>query len=227
MTWRRLEPCGQLWRHPDLAVTAHQQRPPMRRGAEQCGTALGPQHHRRRRQAVDLVDVRADQRHAAHDRTRASGLAIALWFGFVLVFDLLLLNPTDVFRNLNQPLADGRRDARLDRRTAGPGELEIPMTPTRCRARHAALLPLLALVATLAACSRAGEPAGSAALEIDRGTTCELDGMLLARPTIASFAQEPDAAAFVAQHGGRLLRYAEIKPEMVDLSGGAQHDQRM
>ena len=56
------------------------------------------------------------------ERTRASGLAIALWFGFVLVFDLLmlgllvasggefggealayvlLLNPTDVFRILN------------------------------------------------------------------------------------------------------------------------------
>ena len=54
--------------------------------------------------------------------TRASGLAIALWFGFVLVFDLLLLgllvasggefggqalayvlllNPADVFRILN------------------------------------------------------------------------------------------------------------------------------
>jgi Cu-processing system permease protein len=58
----------------------------------------------------------------ARDRTRASGLAIALWFGFVLVFDLLLLgllvasggeaggevfpyllllNPADVFRILN------------------------------------------------------------------------------------------------------------------------------
>ncbi|HEX2010134.1 MAG TPA: ABC transporter permease subunit [Roseateles sp.] len=62
----------------------------------------------------------------ARERTRASGLAIALWFGFVLVFDLLmlgllvasggtvfgesggqalayalLLNPTDVFRILN------------------------------------------------------------------------------------------------------------------------------
>jgi Cu-processing system permease protein len=56
------------------------------------------------------------------ERTRASGLAIALWFGFVLVFDLLmlgllvasggefggaalayvlLLNPTDIFRILN------------------------------------------------------------------------------------------------------------------------------
>ncbi|AKJ30803.1 ABC transporter permease [Caldimonas brevitalea] len=58
----------------------------------------------------------------AHDRARASGLAIALWFLFVLVFDLLLLgalvfgggrwggdlfpyllllNPADVFRILN------------------------------------------------------------------------------------------------------------------------------
>ena len=58
----------------------------------------------------------------SHERTRASGLAIALWFGFVLVFDLLLLgllvasggefggqmlayilllNPADIFRILN------------------------------------------------------------------------------------------------------------------------------
>ncbi|MCU7376117.1 ABC transporter permease [Paucibacter sp. O1-1] len=58
----------------------------------------------------------------ARERSKASGLAIALWFGFVLVFDLLmlgllvasggewggqalayvlLLNPTDVFRILN------------------------------------------------------------------------------------------------------------------------------
>jgi Cu-processing system permease protein len=58
----------------------------------------------------------------ARDRTRASGLAIAFWFFFVLVFDLLLLgvlvttggrfagdafawllllNPADVFRILN------------------------------------------------------------------------------------------------------------------------------
>lgn len=178
-----------------------------------------------------------------------------------------------------------------------------PSRPTAAARRHR-LLPLLALVAALAACSRAGDAADTAALEIDRGTTCELDGMLLADypgpkgqihyegaarpeffcdtvellsmllkpeqvrrvriayvqdmgqadweqprghwidaktglyvlgskrhgsmgPTIASFAKEADAQAFVAQHGGRLLRYAEIKPEMVDLSGGAQHDQRM
>jgi Cu-processing system permease protein len=58
----------------------------------------------------------------ARDRTRASGLAIALWFALVLVFDLLLLgllvasggelggdafayllllNPADIFRILN------------------------------------------------------------------------------------------------------------------------------
>jgi len=58
----------------------------------------------------------------SRERTRASGMAIALWFGFVLVFDLvllgvlvasggefggqalawlLLLNPTDIFRILN------------------------------------------------------------------------------------------------------------------------------
>lgn len=46
-------------------------------------------------------------------------------------------------------------------------------------------------------------------------------------PTIASFSQEEDAKKFITQWGGRLLRYAEIKPEMVDLSGGALHDSRM
>ncbi len=46
-------------------------------------------------------------------------------------------------------------------------------------------------------------------------------------PTIASFSQEADAQAFIQQWGGKLLRYAEIKPEMVDLSGGALHDSRM
>lgn len=46
-------------------------------------------------------------------------------------------------------------------------------------------------------------------------------------PTIASFAQEPDAKKFTEQWGGKLLRYAEVKPEMVDLSGGALHDSKM
>lgn len=46
-------------------------------------------------------------------------------------------------------------------------------------------------------------------------------------PTIASFAQELDAKKFAGQWGGKLLRYAEVKPGMVDLSGGALHDTRM
>ena len=46
-------------------------------------------------------------------------------------------------------------------------------------------------------------------------------------PTIASFAQEADAKKFAEQWGGKLLRYAEVKPDMVDLSGGALHDSRM
>ncbi|MBC3911180.1 nitrous oxide reductase accessory protein NosL [Undibacterium umbellatum] len=46
-------------------------------------------------------------------------------------------------------------------------------------------------------------------------------------PTIASFAQEADAKKFIGQWGGKFLRYVEIKPDMVDLSGGALHDTRM
>ncbi len=46
-------------------------------------------------------------------------------------------------------------------------------------------------------------------------------------PTIASFAQEQDAKKFIEQWGGQLLRYAEVKPDMVDLSGGALHDTKM
>lgn len=46
-------------------------------------------------------------------------------------------------------------------------------------------------------------------------------------PTIASFAQELDARKFAEQWGGKLLRYAEVKLDMVDLSGGALHDTKM
>ncbi|HSD59278.1 MAG TPA: nitrous oxide reductase accessory protein NosL [Burkholderiales bacterium] len=46
-------------------------------------------------------------------------------------------------------------------------------------------------------------------------------------PTVASFAREEDARAFAERHGGKLLRFAEVKPEMVILDGGALHDQRM
>ena len=46
-------------------------------------------------------------------------------------------------------------------------------------------------------------------------------------PTAISFASDADAQAFVQQQGGRALRFAEIQPAMVDLSGGAQQDTRM
>lgn len=46
-------------------------------------------------------------------------------------------------------------------------------------------------------------------------------------PTVASFRLEADARAFIARDGGKLLRYAEVTPDMVDLSGGALHDGRM
>ena len=46
-------------------------------------------------------------------------------------------------------------------------------------------------------------------------------------PTFASFAAADAAQKFATAWGGRVLRYAEIRPEMADLSGGARHDTRM
>lgn len=46
-------------------------------------------------------------------------------------------------------------------------------------------------------------------------------------PTIGSFALEADAQKFAAEYGGNVLRFTEITPKMVDLSGGALHDTRM
>lgn len=46
-------------------------------------------------------------------------------------------------------------------------------------------------------------------------------------PTFVSFAAEADAQKFAAAHGGKVLRFAEVKPEMADLGGGALHDAKM
>jgi len=46
-------------------------------------------------------------------------------------------------------------------------------------------------------------------------------------PTIASFAQEADANQFTTEYGGKILHFADITRDMVDLSGGALHDTRM
>lgn len=46
-------------------------------------------------------------------------------------------------------------------------------------------------------------------------------------PTLASFAQEADAARFAAEYGGKVYRFADVTPDMVVLDGGALHDTRM
>ena len=180
--------------------------------------------------------------------------------------------------------------------------------PCACNQRRQLLgwaaLGAVTSVATLAGCSRSEDTASLAPVEIDRATSCELDGMLLSDypgpkaqvhyagqahpsffcdtvelfstllageqvravravyvqdmgaadwnapqghwidaktafyvlgskrhgsmgPTIASFAQEAAAAKFTAEYGGKVLRFADVKPDMVDLKGGALHDTRM
>ena len=176
---------------------------------------------------------------------------------------------------------------------------------TRRRALGMAAFTALATSSLLAGCGdKAAEQQSLAPVEIDRSTSCELDGMLLADypgpkaqihyagqekpsffcdtielfntllageqvravravyvqdmgkadwnepkghwidaktavyvvggkrhgsmgPTIASFAQEADAAKFATEYGGKVLRFAQITVDMVDLSGGALHDTRM
>ena len=46
-------------------------------------------------------------------------------------------------------------------------------------------------------------------------------------PTLGSFALETDAVAFTKQYGGKVLKFADIHADMVDLSGGALHDSKM
>ncbi|MBS0390216.1 MAG: nitrous oxide reductase accessory protein NosL [Comamonadaceae bacterium] len=176
---------------------------------------------------------------------------------------------------------------------------------TRRRALGLAALAALSAGGLLAGCGdKAAEKQSLAPVEIDRSTSCELDGMLLADypgpkaqifyagqdkpaffcdtvelfhtllaseqvravravyvqdmgqanwdepkghwidaktavyvlgskrkgsmgPTIASFAQEQDATKFAGEYGGKVLRFGDIKLDMVDLSGGALHDTRM
>lgn len=165
--------------------------------------------------------------------------------------------------------------------------------------------PVLAVALLLSACGdRAATPSTTAAAQIEAGTSCALDGMLLADypgpkaqvfyegvsepeffcdtlellssllmpeqvrkvrvayvqdmgqtdwdkpeghwtdarqawyvhgsqrkgsmgPTLASFSQESAAREFVTRYGGKVYRFTEITPEMVDLAGGRQHDVRM
>jgi copper chaperone NosL len=43
-------------------------------------------------------------------------------------------------------------------------------------------------------------------------------------PTLGTFAHEADANAFARDNGGKVLRYAEITPQMVTLDGGVVKD---
>lgn len=46
-------------------------------------------------------------------------------------------------------------------------------------------------------------------------------------PTLASFSSEQDARAFAQKYGGRVLRFDEVKPDMVVLDGGVIRDRTM
>ena len=46
-------------------------------------------------------------------------------------------------------------------------------------------------------------------------------------PTVASFGAEADAKAFFTQYGGKVLRFDQVTLNMVDLTGGIVHDEKM
>ena len=46
-------------------------------------------------------------------------------------------------------------------------------------------------------------------------------------PTLASFATATDAQTFAGKYGGKVLRFPEVTLDMVDLSGGHHHDEKM
>jgi copper chaperone NosL len=46
-------------------------------------------------------------------------------------------------------------------------------------------------------------------------------------PTIAAFSRETDARKLAEQNGGKVLRFDEVKPDMVALDGGVLKDGKM
>lgn len=46
-------------------------------------------------------------------------------------------------------------------------------------------------------------------------------------PTLAAFSRQQDAEDFSKKFGGKVLRFDQVTPVMVDLSGGVVHDERM
>jgi len=43
-------------------------------------------------------------------------------------------------------------------------------------------------------------------------------------PTIAAFAHQADAEKFAKDNGGKVLRFDQVTPDMVNLNGGVMHD---
>ena len=74
------------------------------------------------------------------------------------------------------------------------------------------------------------EPRGEHTIRVCLGTACYVRGSKRRGsmgPTFASFGSEADARKFIEQYGGEMLRFSDIKLEMVDLHGGANVDGRM
>lgn len=46
-------------------------------------------------------------------------------------------------------------------------------------------------------------------------------------PTLAAFAEKAAAEKFASAHGGQVLGFDQVTPDLADLSGGASHDQHM
>lgn len=46
-------------------------------------------------------------------------------------------------------------------------------------------------------------------------------------PTLAAFALQQDAEKFAREFGGKVLHFNQVTPDMVDLTGGVVHDERM
>lgn len=46
-------------------------------------------------------------------------------------------------------------------------------------------------------------------------------------PTLAAFARQQDAEKFANGFGGKVLRFNQVTPDMVDLTGGVVHDEHM
>lgn len=46
-------------------------------------------------------------------------------------------------------------------------------------------------------------------------------------PTFAAFERQEDAEAFVRKHGGKVMHFVDVTPDMADLRGGATHNEHM